>query len=194
MRPMIRALLIVAASAWPLLSQERPARAADALRFAVIGDNGTGDRSEYEVAAQMVAAHRQFPFELVLMLGDNIYGGQSPKDFVLKFEAPYRPLLDARVRFYASLRNHDNQTNRLYKPFNMDGERYYTFANRNVRFFVLDSDYLDPKQLAWLDGALKGSSDDWKICYFHHPLYSNGGRHGSQPAPRRLPEPLVLRL
>jgi 3',5'-cyclic AMP phosphodiesterase CpdA len=193
MRPVIRALLIVAASAWPLLSQERPARAADALRFAVIGDNGTGDRYEYEVAAQMVAARRQFPFELVLMLGDNIYGGQSPKDFVVKFETPYRPLLDAGVRFYASLGNHDNQSNRFYKPFNMDGERYYTFAKANVRFFVLDSDYLDPPQLAWLDAALKGSSDDWKICYFHHPLYSNGGRHGSQLDLRVLLEPLFVR-
>ena len=110
-----------------------------------------------------------------------------------KFEAPYRPLLEAGVRFYASLGNHDNQSNRLYKPFNMDGERYYTFVNKNVRFFVLDSDYLDPKQLAWLDGALKSSSDEWKICYFHHPLYSNGGRHGSQLDLRVLLEPLFVR-
>lgn len=193
MRPFVTALVIVAASAWPLRAQEPPARAADALRFAVIGDNGTGDHYEYEVAEQMIASRQRFPFELVLMLGDNIYGGQSPKDFVQKFETPYRPLLDAGVRFYASLGNHDNQSNRLYKPFNMDGERYYTFAKNNVRFFVLDSDYLDPKQLAWLDGALKRSNDDWKICYFHHPLYSNGGRHGSQLDLRVLLEPLFIR-
>jgi 3',5'-cyclic AMP phosphodiesterase CpdA len=127
------------------------------------------------------------------MLGDNIYGGQSAKDFVQKFEAPYRTLLDAGVRFYASLGNHDNQSNRLYKPFNMDGERYYTFAKHNVRFFVLDSDYLDAKQLAWVDGALKSSNDEWKICYFHHPLYSNGGRHGSQLDLRVLLEPLFVK-
>ena len=193
MRALVTLLLLVTAAAPRFGAQEPAARSADALRFAVIGDNGTGDRFEYEVAEQMIVAHRQFPFELVLMLGDNIYGGQSPKDFVLKFEAPYRPLLDAGVRFYASLGNHDNQRNRLYKPFNMDGERYYTFANRNVRFFVLDSDYLDPKQLAWLDAALKGSSDDWKICYFHHPLYSNGGRHGSQLDLRVRLEPLFVR-
>jgi NhaA family Na+:H+ antiporter len=154
MRSLLAVLLIATAGAWSFLAQEPPP-AADALRFAVIGDNGTGDRFEYEVAQQMVASRQHFPFELVLMLGDNIYGGQSPRDFVQKFEAPYRPLLEAGVRFYASLGNHDNQSNRLYQPFNMDGERYYTFARRNVRFFVLDSDYLDAKQLAWVDGALR---------------------------------------
>ena len=93
-----------------------------------------------------IAAREQFPFEMVLMLGDNIYGGQTPKDFVQKFELPYRPLLEAGVRFYASLGNQDNQSNRLYKPFNMGDERDYTFSKRNVRCFVLDSDYLNEKQ------------------------------------------------
>ena len=193
MRSLLGALLILTAGARHFRAQEPAALSVDAVRFAVIGDNGTGDRYEYEVAEQMVASHRRFPFELVLMLGDNIYGGQSPKDFVQKFEAPYRPLLDAGVRFYASLGNHDSQSNRLYKPFNMGGERYYTFVRKNVRFFVLDSDYIDPKQLVWLDEALRGSVDDWKICYFHHPLYSDGGRHGSQVDLRVLLEPLFIK-
>ena len=195
MRPIVRsllaALLIAIVGARHFRAQDPPP--PDPLRFAVIGDNGTGDRFEYEVAAQMVASRQRFPFELVLMLGDNIYGGQSPKDFVQKFEAPYRPLLEAGVRFYASLGNHDNQSNRLYKPFNMDGERYYSFTRKNVRFFVLDSDYVDRKQLAWIDAALRSSNDEWKICYFHHPLYSNGGRHGSQVDLRVLLEPLFIK-
>jgi hypothetical protein len=193
MRPLLGALLFVAAGSWQFHAQEPPAAASDAVRFAVIGDNGTGDRYEYEVAQQMVAAHRRFPFELVLMLGDNIYGGQSAKDFVQKFEAPYRPLLEAGVRFYASLGNHDDQSNRLYKPFNMGGERYYTFVRGNVRFVVLDSDYVDAKQMAWLDAALKSAGEEWKICYFHHPLYSNGGRHGSQVDLRVLLEPVFVK-
>jgi 3',5'-cyclic AMP phosphodiesterase CpdA len=193
MRALLGALLLVIAGSWPFPGQEPVAVTTDAVRFAVIGDNGTGDRYEYEVAQQMIAARQRFPFELVLMLGDNIYGGQSAKDFVQKFEAPYRPLLDAGVRFYASLGNHDDQSNRLYKPFNMGGERYYTFVRGNVRFFVLDSDYLDPKQMIWLDAALKSSRDDWRICYFHHPLYSNGGRHGSQVDLRVLLEPVFIK-
>ena len=30
-----------------------------------------------------------FPFELVIMLGDNMYGGQQPADFIKKFQKPY---------------------------------------------------------------------------------------------------------
>src|SRR5579884_1388107 len=77
-------LLTSAAPAAPVGS-DAPLRArADAVTFAVIGDSGTGDRVQYDLARQMVAAHGRVPFDLVLMLGDNIYGGQSPADFVQK--------------------------------------------------------------------------------------------------------------
>jgi hypothetical protein len=122
-----------------------------------------------------------------------MYGSQEPADFIRKFEQPYKALLDAGVQFFATLGNHDNQLNRYYKPFSMGGERYYTFAKKNVRFFVLDSDGLDPKQMAWLDEVLKSSTDEWKICYFHHPLYSDGGTHGSAVELRVVLEPLFLR-
>jgi 3',5'-cyclic AMP phosphodiesterase CpdA len=75
----------------------------------------------------------------------------------------------------------------------MDGARYYTFTKKNVRFFVLDSNAMDPRQLAWFDNALKQSSDDWKICYFHHPLYSDGGRHGPEVELRVVLEPLLVK-
>lgn len=192
-RAFLAALLVVTAGVPHARVQAPTAPPPDAVRFAVIGDNGTGDRYEYEVAQQMIAAHRQSPFDMVLMLGDNIYGRQDPLDFVQKFEQPYRPLLDAGVRFYAALGNHDDQRNRLYAPFNMGGERYYTFARQNVRFFVLDSDYLDPKQAAWIDEALKNAREDWKICYFHHPLYSDGRRHGPQVDLRVVLEPLFVK-
>jgi 3',5'-cyclic AMP phosphodiesterase CpdA len=165
----------------------------DSLKFAAIGDMGTGDKPQYEIGAQMNAWHSKFPFELVIMLGDNLYGSQQPRDFVDKFENPYKPLLDAGVKFYAALGNHDSQTNRFYKPWNMNGERYYAFSKKNVKFFVLDSDYMDPKQLQWVDTELKGARDDWKIVYFHHPLYSSGGRHGSEVDLRVTLEPLFVK-
>ena len=97
-------------------------------------------------------------FDFVIMLGDNIYGSHSPRDFVDKFEKPYQSLLDAGVKFYASLGNHDDPNDeRLYKPFNMGGERYYTFRKGAVTFFALDSNYMDPTQLSWLDQNLKNS-------------------------------------
>ena len=69
-----------------------------------------------------------------------------------KFEQPYRPLLDAGVTFYASLGNHDDQSNRLYKPFNMGGERYYTFVREATSGSSCSTATTSiAKQMAWLD-------------------------------------------
>ena len=166
----------------------------DSLKFTVIGDFGTGDQPSYEVAAQMAALRARFPFELVITTGDNVIGDQDdPSDLAEKFEHPFGPLLDAGVQFYASLGNHDKQATRLYQPFNMNGQRYYTFAKRNVRFFVLDTNRLDRPQLAWFEQALRSSTDDWKICSFHHPLYSDGLKHGPSLELRVLLEPILVR-
>jgi 3',5'-cyclic AMP phosphodiesterase CpdA len=149
------------------------------IRFAVIGDSGTGGRDQYDIAEQMQAFRQVVKFDFVIMLGDNIYGGHSPKDFTNKFERPYKPLLDAGVKFYASLGNHDDpDVERLYKPFNMDGQRYYVFKKGDVAFFALDSNYMDPKQLDWVTQNLRDSRAKWKICFFHHPLYNYGKSHG----------------
>jgi hypothetical protein len=167
--------------------------AADSVKFAVIGDSGTGERQQYEVAAQMVREHEAFPFTFVIMLGDNIYGGQKPEDLVKKFELPYKPLLDRAVRFFAALGNHDDRNNRFYPLWNMTGERYYTYKQGDVRFFVLDSDYMDPKQLAWLEQQLRVSTERWRVSYFHHPLYSSARAHGSAVDLRIVLEPLFLK-
>jgi 3',5'-cyclic AMP phosphodiesterase CpdA len=149
------------------------------VRFAVIGDSGTGDRNQYEVAQHLERYREAVGFDFVIMLGDNIYGGHQPKDFASKFEMPYKPLLDAGVKFYASLGNHDDPNQeRLYKPFNMGGERYHEFNKGGVSFFALDSTYMDPKQLQWLRDNLQKSNTKWKICYFHHPLFNVGRAHG----------------
>jgi predicted phosphodiesterase len=151
---------------------------ANSVRFAVIGDSGTGKPPQLEVAQEMEAYRKVVSFSFVIMLGDNIYGGDRPRDFARKFEEPYRPLLDAGVKFYASLGNHDNPDEPLYKLFNMGGKRYYSFKKNDVAFFALDSTYMNPEQLSWLEEQLRNSTAAWKICYFHHPLYSDGKYHG----------------
>ena len=150
------------------------------MKFAVIGDNGTGGSSQLQVAERMTTAHATFPFEFVLMNGDNIYGDEEAADFQQKFERPYKSLLAAGVKFYASLGNHDDPNQRFYKLFNMNEQQYYTFTQGNARFFALNSNLMDPKQLEWLEKELAGSKSEWKICFFHHPLYSSGERHGSE--------------
>jgi 3',5'-cyclic AMP phosphodiesterase CpdA len=162
----------------------------DSVRFAVIGDMGTGDKAQYEVAAQMERYREKTSFDSVLMLGDNIYGGKSPAEMKRKFDYPYQPLLDAGVKFYASLGNHDDPNERFYKPFNMGEKRYYSFMKGNAEFFALDSNYMDPAQVEWLTKALRDSTAAWKICFFHHLLYSDGKFHGPDTDLRARLEPI----
>jgi hypothetical protein len=167
---------------------------AGSFKFAVLGDFGTGDRSQYELAAQMAKLHQAFNYEAVVLVGDNLYGSERPQDFKKKFEDPYKPLLDAGVKFYASLGNHDAREQRYYKPFNMDGKLYYTFSPKpEIRFFALESTYPVPEQIEWLEKELKASGSHWKIAFFHHPLYSSGDRHGSDLRLREVLEPLFLK-
>ena len=165
------------------------------VKFAVIGDTGTGGGDQKTIANEMAAWRTRFPFDFVVMMGDNLYGGEKPKDFASKFEIPYKPLIDGGVKFYAALGNHDDASlQRNYKPFNMNGERFYSFKPKNgVRFFALDSNYVDEKQLDWLDKELAASGSDWKIMFFHHPLYSSGETHGSAELQRGLLEPVFLK-
>src|ERR1700676_1096959 len=198
MRKMLRRafllLLFLSHPAAPLWAQDSTLPLTPgSVRFAVIGDMGTGEAPQYEVAQRMLEFHQKFPFSFTIMLGDNIYGGKTPADLKKKFETPYMPLLDAGVQFYASLGNHDDTNERFYKFFNMNGQQYYSYKKGNVQFFALDSDYLAPKQLAWLEKELANSGTDWKICYFHHPLYSSGAFHGSSTELRAVPEPMFIK-
>jgi predicted phosphodiesterase len=157
------------------------------IKFAIIGDSGRGSKEQHEVAAQMAAYRQQFDFAFVLMAGDNIYEGPATEeDYRLKFEQPYQALLDAGVKFYAALGNHDDTNQIYYKPFNMAGARYYTFVppvdpitrwDTRVRFFALDSTYLTLDQIRWFEREVTESRAEWKIAFMHHPVYT-AGRYG----------------
>jgi hypothetical protein len=179
-QPRIEALRVddIAANTVALPNSDR------SIKFAIIGDSGRGSKEQHEVAAQMVAFRQQFDFEFVLMVGDNIYEGPATEeDYRLKFEAPYKLLLDDGVKFYAALGNHDDTNQIFYKPFNMGGERYYTFVppvdpitrwDTRVRFFALDSTYVTREQVQWLAKETAESRAEWKIAFLHHPLYTSG--------------------
>lgn len=163
------------------------------LRFAAVGDTGTGGSKQYENAHMMARYHQLFPFEFVLLLGDNLYGSENPEDYADKFERPYQLLLDRGVDFYASLGNHDEEAQRFYKLFNMGGRRYYTFTKGPARFFALDTGRMNSEQLEWLEKQLQSSQSQWQIAFFHHPLYSSGRRHGPDLVLRKELEPFFLR-
>jgi len=161
----------------------------------VIGDTGTGGSAQYAVARMIESSWKRTPFPICIMVGDNVYGSEAPKDFAAKFERPYQALINGGVKFYAALGNHDDPAlQKGYKPFHMEGERYYSFRPaKGVRFFALDSNYMDKEQRDWLVKQLAESGSDWKILFFHHPIYSSGEKHGSNVELRSVLEPLIVK-
>ena len=188
MRLILLWLLIAASAAMP-----RAQAADDTVRFAVIGDTGTGGEAQFEVGRQMATARTQFPFDLVLMLGDNLYRRASREVYASAFERPYAALLADNVKFVAVLGNHDSPDSVSYPGWNMNGQRYFSFVRDHVRFFAIDTNRLDAPQLTWLEETLSAAQEPWKIVYFHHPIYSNAKRHGSNVELRVRLEPIFVR-
>lgn len=152
------------------------------LRFVALGDIGTGDHSQYSVAKTMSCYYHANPFPLALLTGDNIYPDGKIDKIEQTFEIPYQDLLKKQVKFHAAVGNHDILTNRgvdeiNYPEFNMQG-RYYTFTQKNVQFFALDTNPGTSwfKQVTWLENNLSASTKPWKIVFGHHQIYASGKR------------------
>ncbi len=196
MRRLVFIAVLVASLPFQLAGQElRLPNKAGSVKFAVLGDTGTGGKEQVATANELTTWRTRFPFDFVILAGDNMYGGEKARDFQKKFEIPYKRLLDGGVKFYAALGNHDDAAiQRNYKLFNMNGERFYSFKPKaGVRLFAIDSNYVDKAQLTWLDKELAASGSEWKIMFFHHPLYSSGETHGSAELQRGLLEPVFVK-
>jgi hypothetical protein len=184
--------LLLVICAWSVTAQDTALPSlANSVKFAAIGDMGTGDSPQYDVANVMVRMHAKFPFDRVIMLGDNIYGGQGPADLTKKFSQPFKPLLDMGVTFYASIGNHDDPRN--VGCAMAHGRRTLLHLRDEERAVLRARQQQGRSEAARLArGALKSAREDWKICYFHHPMYSDGGAHGSSIDVRVRFEPLFL--
>jgi hypothetical protein len=207
---------------WPLLNREDliPGRAPevdlepaawpagpDRLRFAALGDNGSGGRQAMAVAGRMAETYRVQPFELVALLGDICYYGNFADRYEEVFRRPMGPLLDAGVGFELAIGNHDaalrhsdEGIEQIEAELRLLGtpSRYYTTSHGPADFFYLDSSVPgvfgpdSETQWEWLDDMLAGSTNQWKIVTLHHPLYSSG-RHGSTVGARERLEPILAR-
>ena len=178
------------------------------LRFAALGDNGSGGRQAMAVASQMAETYTRAPFQLVSLLGDICYYGNFKKRFDDVFGRPMRPLVEAGVGFELAIGNHDEDLRHTDEGMaEIEAELrllgtpglYYKSTHGPVDFFYLDSSQpgrlLTPgpsEQRDWLDDALGRSTNRWKIVVLHHPPYSSG-RHGSTPGAQELLEPILAR-
>jgi len=213
---------LLAGHVWPLLNKEdlipgtapeltlEPQAwpdASDRLRFAALGDNGSGGRQAMAVAERMAETYRDQPFGLVALLGDICYYGNFEDRYEDVFRRPMAPLLDASVGFELAIGNHDaalrhsdEGVEEIEAELRLLGtpSLYYTTSHGPADFFYLDSSVpgvFGPEsstQWEWLDDMLTSSTNQWKIVALHHPLYSSG-RHGSTVGARERLEPVLAR-
>ena len=179
----------------PTPSPTASVEAPRVLRFAAIGDYGSGWAIQHEVAQRMCRWRERRPFEHVVTTGDNIYPDGSKAYFQDNFFEPYDCLLSAGVKFHASLGNHDRMTARgrdvLEEPAFGIPRRNYVWRKAGVRFVVADSSVLDRQ---WLGEALRaGPLDRWTVVVFHHPVYSGGTTYGPSGASLRDDLPALFR-
>ncbi len=187
-------------AAFPAFLREPPpvfaVPAGDKVRVLAFGDFGTGKPAQHTVARQIGARHARQRFDLAITLGDNFYprGMSTPGDvrWQTQFEELYGPL---GIPFFATLGNHDwIHPDSPAAEILHDGPArhwrmpasHYTFTAGPVQFFALDTSLLAPRQLAWLDTALRESHARWKIVYGHHPIRSHGAHGDSRAAVERL--------
>ena len=179
------------------------------IRFALIGDMGTGDDNQKGVAKSLKKIIDRDNLQFVCGLGDNIYdcGVVAVDDiqFKNKFEKPYQKI-DNKIKFYMTLGNHDygehyckceiedrehfqvkygklsqKQGKKWYMP-----SRYYTFKKGDVEFFALDTN-VDKQtkkeiddQIKYIKPKIENSTARWKVAFGHQPWVSIGD-HGNAP-------------
>jgi hypothetical protein len=78
--------IALSALLWTTLAAQAPIsltvpNSPNSVKFVAMGDNGTGQKAQYEIGTLMAQARQLFPYDFVIMLGDNKYGSQRPNDF-----------------------------------------------------------------------------------------------------------------
>jgi len=165
-------------AAWDLTDDGR-------MRFAIIGDYGTGSAEAIAVGERVASWDPEF----IITLGDNNYPSGEAATLPMNVDAVYGDFLGSDTeanRFFACTGNHDWHPTEGLQPyeqhFDLPGnERYYALSQGPVDLFCLSSDPREPDgidvasvQAAWLESALADSDADWRLVYNHHPPYSSG--------------------
>lgn len=171
------------------------------LHFGVMGDGGSGDKAQFDIAKRMVDVHRadpNDPWKFVLTMGDNVYENGEPEHFDSRYVDVYRPLLEDNVPVHCSLGNHDvrhrNGMDQVEEeafgfvgkqdeyefaagPQTADGKQLARFICLNSTRWIDAVDEDNKKELVHLRGELRERLAEvdryrWNILYMHHPIHS----------------------
>ncbi|HEX2564161.1 MAG TPA: metallophosphoesterase [Acidimicrobiales bacterium] len=170
-----------------------PADDRPELRVAIVGDIGdSGGRLE-ATAAAMAAIVDDDPFDVLLLLGDNVYPSGDPARLPDTVFEPFADVLDDGTELLAILGNHDDANgDAQLDALGMPG-RWWAQEYGDILLIGLDSNEPNnPEQLAWLEATLQATTATWRIVAVHHPPYS-AGYQGSNEATRAAFTPLFRR-
>ena len=163
------------------------------VRFAVVGDFGTGEEEELAVAAALRRVAIERRIRILVTTGDNIYEDGHPEDFQAAWEEPYGWTSRRGLDVVASLGNHDVRTDGgapVMGLFDMPN-RWYARRYGPIEFFILDGNALgEPEQLRFVASAMRRSRAPWKIAVVHQSPYGCS-RHGGDAVVRELAVPVL---
>jgi 3',5'-cyclic AMP phosphodiesterase CpdA len=172
-----------------------PADARPDLHVAVAGDIGDSGSRLDATGAAMAGIGARDPYDLLLLLGDNVYPAGDPARLPETVFGPFGPVLDQGTELLAILGNHDVKAGHgdaQMAALGMPG-RWWSERRGDVLIVGLDSNQPDdPAQLAFLERTLARSDATWKIAALHHPPYS-AGYQGSDEHVREVFTPLFAR-
>lgn len=162
------------------------------FRIAVIGDFGTGDDVEYQVARSVRSWVKASAADALLTTGDNIYPSGHPDSFERGWTDPYGWTSSGSIQVIGVLGNHDIATDGGEPVMSLLGmpARWYVARVGEADIFVLDAnDPINEEQQAWLERELRSSKAKWQIAVFHQPVFSCA-EHDGDPAVRDSWTPL----
>ncbi|MGD9704128.1 MAG: metallophosphoesterase [Acidimicrobiia bacterium] len=165
------------------------------LHLAAAGDIGDSGGRLDRTAAAIATWNATDHYDVLLLLGDNVYPDGDPARLSATVFTPFAATLDSGTELFAILGNHDVKNGNgpgQMAALGMDG-LWWAREDDDVLLVGLDSNQAhDPTQLAWLEETLAGSDATWKIVALHHPPYS-AGYQGSSTDVRAIFQPLFER-
>jgi 3',5'-cyclic AMP phosphodiesterase CpdA len=153
------------------------------LHIGVAGDVGDSGKRIDATGAAMARAGRSTPFDVLLLLGDNVYPDGDPRKLPKTVFGPFASVLDSAAQLLAVLGNHDvkkGHADPQMRALGMPG-RWWARRFGEVLIVGLDSNEPDnPEQRAFLERTLRDTTAKWRIVALHHPPYSAGYQGSSK--------------
>jgi len=155
----------------------------ETFSFAVIGDNQplAAFGRQPEVFRKIISEINRSDAELVVHLGDKIYGSRNEKTARQQY-AEFLPIMgELQRRIYHVPGNHDikksKQNEKLHEE--LFGPLYHSFAWKNSFFIILNTEAvgeegsIQGEQMEWLKKELEKSRNYRDVFVFmHRPLFS----------------------